>query len=193
VAKKNGMRKINKKFAGIITGVIILLAAIYSGSYYLTGIHPETSLERYVRTDYTMDYQEFSMFCAYDAKGLFAEIYKETGYSAREIKKLINERSGRAIASLKEVYGVDYKITVKVITAKPFDEEMLANSIAGIESTFAYLEYDIEKIIDTGKITAMTEYEYEVTIAGSKGVSTYQGAMLMAKAGGRWGALPNMF
>ena len=186
------MKKLGK-YLGIITRVIILLIAVFYGSYYLTGIHPETSLERYIRTDFTMDYQEFSRFCAYNTKGLFAELYKESDYSSKEIEKLMKERSQRAVSSLKEVYGLDYKISVKVITAKPFDEELLANSIAGIESTFAYLDYDIEKIINTDKITAMTAYEYEVVIAGSKGESSYQGAMLMAKVGGRWGALPNMF
>ncbi|MCL2051505.1 MAG: hypothetical protein FWG91_07250 [Lachnospiraceae bacterium] len=180
-------------FFGIITGVILLLVLIYSGAYYLAGINPKVALFRYVRTEHTLDYREFSQSLAYDSKGLLGEIYKNSNYSKKELADLLKGQSDRAVSELKELYGLDYKIEVRIIETKVFDEALLQNSIAGIKSTFEYLEYDIGKIIDADRITAMIEYEYEVTIAGSRGEFTYQGAMLMAKLKGRWGALPNMF
>jgi len=185
--------KIRIKTIAIITSVILFLAVTPVISYYLSGINPEVSLARYVRTEYTLDYQEFAKYCAYDADGLLKEMYKDSGYTTKVITAILAEQSQKAVAELKEIYGYDFKITITITGSRPFKESMFQNSIAGIESTFEYLEYDLSQVIDIGKITEMIEYEYEVLIAGSKGEMIHQGAMLMAKVKSRWGALPNMF
>jgi len=177
----------------ILTGVIVLIAISTTCIFFLFEPSAETALTRYVRTDFTLDYRDFSRYCAYNVEALLHEMYKDSGMTAEDSIWSIKKQSEWARADLKEVYGLGYKFNVEITNIKIFDDVLLEKSIAGMISTFEYLDYDITKVINTDKINKMIDFEYEITVEGKLGISTHQGSMLMARVGRRWGALPSLF
>jgi len=177
----------------ILAGIIVMFVIAGLCIFVLFEPSAETALKRYVRTDFTYDYRDFSRYCAYNVETLTNEMYKTSGLSADDRKKAIITQSELAAIELKEIYGVGYKINVEITNIKEFDDTLLEKSIAGMISTFEYLGYDITKVINTDKINKMIDFEYEITIDGNLGISTHQGSMLMARVGRRWGALPSLF
>jgi hypothetical protein len=195
----------NKLIGFIACALVAVLVIVGAVAIFGRSEKPEIVVEKYLNASLEFDFKEIEKYSAINIEAALTAALASSYLSESEIAERLMDEYGttnirkiyegslkeQAQENMRDEFGIDYTLTVKVSGTSDLSESEMNRQIESLRDSFEDSNINPDDLIKLNKIKDMCRVRGNVTIEGSDDEDTQTFELLCVKMDGKWKVLGN--